>query len=143
MSRRIATFVWAALLLVPCAFFAVASTLTRNPAAERLVRPAFWAAVGVSALNVALSLVLPRQIAPARVHDREAVAFGRILLCLALCEAAAMAPIVAYLLTGDPRLLGVFATALLALALLYPSDARWEAARPSPGVVPGADRRVR
>jgi hypothetical protein len=37
---------------------------------------------------------------------------------------------VAYLITDDARLIGVFAVDLLAFALLYPSDQRWESVTP-------------
>ncbi len=83
----------------------------------------------MSALNVVLSRVLPPRVGTARA-GREATAFARQLLGWTLCDAATLFPLVAYVVTADPRLFGVFAVDVLALLTLWPSDARWEAALP-------------
>ena len=130
MTRRAARLIWAALLVTPFLFGAVAFAFARPPRSPEIVAPVFWLAVAASALNVALSRLLPPRLGPATASDGEAVAFTRLLVGFALCDAAAMAPLVAFMVTRDPRLLAVFALALLALVLLYPSDPRWEALRP-------------
>jgi hypothetical protein len=50
----------------------------------------------------------------------------------ALCEAAAIAPLVAFIVTRDVRLLGLVALDVLALILLYPTEARWRQLLPAP-----------
>jgi hypothetical protein len=83
--------------------------------------------------------VLPPRLGPARAHDRDAVAFTRAVVALALCEAAALAPVVAYIITRDPRLLAVLAADVGALVAFYPSALRWGALRP-PGDSDGLPR---
>ncbi len=131
MTRRAATLIWAALPATPFLFAAVAFDQARPPRAPELVGPVFWLAVAASALNVALSRLLPARLGPRAANDREAVAFSRLLVGFALCDAAALAPLVAFMVTRDPRLLAVVALGVLALALLYPTDRRWERARPA------------
>ncbi len=133
MNRRTATLVWAALLFVPLAFMAVAFTVPLP--VPRMVNPALWLAMGASALNIVLSRVLPPLLGPARAGNREAVAFTRMVVALALNEAAAMAPLVAYMVARDPRLLGVLAVDLLALFVLFPSEGRWAGFMPPAGGV--------
>jgi hypothetical protein len=141
MTRRTAKAIWAALLATPVLFFAVSAAVSRDAYAPRLAEPIFWLAVAVTAANVALSRVLPPRLGPGRAADREAVAFTRVLVGLALCDAAALAPLVAYMVTRDPRLLAVLAVAVVALALLYPSDPRWQ--RLMPAEAGPAPRRIR
>jgi hypothetical protein len=143
VTRRAAAFVWAALLVVPFAFLAVASGAASRAPVPELREPIFWTAVAASALNVALAWRLPPRLGPERASDVDAVAFTRVLVSLALGEAAAMAPLVAYMLTPDAWLLAVAAADLLALVLLYPSDRRWAALRPVPDVagMPAAEVR--
>jgi hypothetical protein len=133
VTRRTVTLVWAALLATPFLFAAVAFVHARPPRSPGLVGPVFWLAVAASALNVALSRFLPARLGPRAANDGDAVAFARLLVAFALCEAAAMAPLVAFMVTRDPRLLAVVAVDVLALALLYPTDRRWEQARPGAG----------
>jgi hypothetical protein len=132
MNRRTATLVWAAMLVVPFAFMGVALGAARHRAPPELEDPLLWSALAVSALNVVLARVLPPRLGPARAHDREAVAFTRVVVALALSEAAALAPLVAYILSRDPRLLAVLAADVLAHAALFPSVRRWEALLPAP-----------
>jgi len=89
----------------------------------------FWLTVVASAFNIALSRLLPPRLGPFRT-GREATAFTRLVVAWALCEAAALFPLVVWIVSGDPRLLGVCAVDLIALLTLYPSDARWESLSP-------------
>ncbi len=143
MTRRTAMLVWVALLILPLAFTGVALNVARDVIAPHLVQPVFWLALGASALNVVLSRALPARLGPARASDRDAVAFTRLLVGLSLCEAAAMAPLVAYMISRDPRLLGMLALDLAALTLLFPSEARWTQLLPGPNGGPEDDRTVR
>jgi hypothetical protein len=142
MTRRTATLVWAAFLATPFLFTAVVSGVAQGASAPRLAGPLFWLAVAASALNVVLSRTMPLRLGPRRANDRDAVAFTRILVGFALCDAAALAPLVAYTITKDPRLLGVAAVDLLALVLLYPSEPRWQSLLPDAAGAP-APRSVR
>jgi hypothetical protein len=139
MTRRTALFVWASMLLVPFAFAGVAFRGARAVVVPELVEPLFWGALLVAAGNVALARALPPRLHPPRAHGAEAMAFTRVLTSLALCEAGAIAPLVAYMLTNDARLLGVVAASVLALVLLFPTDRRWAALLPrrQPALTPG------
>jgi hypothetical protein len=130
MTRQAARLIWAALVATPVLFGAVAFGQARAPQAPALVAPVFWLALAAAALNVALSRLLPQRLGPAFAQDRDAVAFTRLLVAFALCDAAAMAPLVGFILTRDVRLLALGAAGVLALALLFPSDARWERLQP-------------
>jgi hypothetical protein len=130
MTRRTATLLWAAMLVVPFAFLGVALTVAHDHAAPALAGPILALAALASAANVVLAWALPPRLGPARARDRDAVAFTRVLVSLALCEAAALAPVVALVVTNDRRLLALLAAGVAALAALYPSDRRWEALRP-------------
>ena len=132
MTRRTARFIWAALVATPFLCGVVAWGFARAPRSPAIVEPVFWAAVAASALNLALSRVLPPRLGPAAAQDREAVAFTRLLVGFALCDAAAMAPLVAFMVTRDLRLLGLVLVDVVALLLLFPSDARWDRLRPGP-----------
>jgi drug/metabolite transporter (DMT)-like permease len=136
MTRRTATLLWAAMLVVPFAFLGVAFTIGGDHEARDLAGPLLGGAAGVSALNVVLAWVLPPRLGPSRAHDRDAVAFTRVLVSLALGEAAALAPVVAFMITRDPRLLAVLAADVAALLALYPTDGRWDALRPEGEGVP-------
>ncbi len=140
MSRRAATAVWAAMLVVPFFFLAVADTARWGAARPGTVALLFWLSVGVSVLNVVLSRVLPARLGPFHT-GAEATAFTRLLIGWALCEAAALFPLVAWIVSGDPRLIGVFGVDLIALVLLFPRDHRWSSLRPTH--VPSAARRGR
>jgi phosphotransferase system glucose/maltose/N-acetylglucosamine-specific IIC component len=134
ITRRAATLVWTALLVVPFSFLALAATVRWSAARSEAGPAAFWIAVAVAALNVTLSRVLPGRLRPSQA-GRQATVFARLVVAWALCEAAALFPLVAWIVTGDPRLVGVFAVGLLALLLLYPSDHRWASlAPPEPGI---------
>ncbi|HVH04414.1 MAG TPA: hypothetical protein VNE71_00265 [Myxococcota bacterium] len=125
MTRRIATLLWAALLVVPLAFLGVALTLHRGAPSTEHRTLFLWLAVAASAFNVALSRVLPPRLDSARGSGREAATLTRFLVGWSLCEAAALFPLVAYLVTRDVRLVVVLALDVIALVFLYPSDRRW------------------
>ncbi|WP_242337111.1 MULTISPECIES: hypothetical protein [unclassified Anaeromyxobacter] len=131
MTRRIATLLWAALLVLPVAFLGVAVTRARGASPGGHAALLLWLAVVASAFNVALSRVVPPRLEAARRGGRDAVTLTRFLVAWALCEAAALCPLVAYLVTRDPRLVVVLLLDLAALAFLYPSDRRWDRLAPA------------
>ena len=139
MTRRMAVALWAAMLVVPFAFAAVALRGAGAPAGAGLEEPLFWLAVLVAAGNVALARALPPRLHPPCEQDPEALRFTRVLVSLALCEAGAIAPLVAYLAARDARLLAVAAASVVALVLLYPTERRWAALLPrrQPVLTPG------
>jgi hypothetical protein len=130
VTRRAATAVWSAMLVVPFFFMAVADTARWGAARPGTTTLLFWLTVGVSALNLTLAHLLPPRLGPFHAGP-EATAFTRLLIGWGLCEAAALFPLVAWIVSGDPRLIGVFAADLLALLLLFPSDHRWASLRPA------------
>jgi len=129
VSRRAALFVWGSMVVTPLAFMAVAATKRWGHDPRDVAGFLFWLTVLASAFNIALSRLLPPRLGPVRA-GREATAFTRLAVGWALCEAAALFPLVVWIVSGDPRLLGVCAVDLLALVTLYPSDARWESLSP-------------
>jgi hypothetical protein len=128
-TRRAATLVWAAMLVVPFFFLALADTARWSGGRPGATTLLFWLTVAVSALNIVLSRSLPQRLGPFRA-GREATVFARLLVAWALCESAALFPLVSWIVSGDPRLIGVFGVDLLALVLLFPSDPRWESLAP-------------
>jgi hypothetical protein len=123
--------VWAALLVLPVAFGLVVVSVRGPAAADPRLAPLFlWLAVGAAAFDLVLARVLPPRIGARRASAPEAVAFTRLLLAWALCEAAAIFPLVAYTVTGDVRLLWVSGAGLAAVALLHPGERRWQALLP-------------
>jgi hypothetical protein len=140
MTVRTARIIWVALLATPLLFLGVAAAVSQEASAPWLAGPLLWIAAAASAVNVALSRILPPRLGPARADDREAVAFTRVLVGFALCDAAALAPLVAYMITRDPRLLAVLAADVVALLLLYPSDPRWQRLLPEPAGAPAPRR---
>ncbi len=141
MTRRIATLLWAALLVVPIAFLGVAVTLENHPPYTEHGALLLGIAVVASAFNVALSRVLPPRLEAIRRGGRDVVTLTRFLVGWALCEAAALFPLVAYLVSHDPRLVVVLALDMAALVLLYPSDRRWNRLAPAaPGGALAAHR---
>jgi hypothetical protein len=129
VTRRAATLAWGAMLVVPFFFMGLADAARWSGGRPAATAVLFWVTVALSTLNIVLSRVLPPRLGPFRA-GREATAFARLLVAWLLCEAAALFPLVAWIVTGDPRLIGVFAVDLLALVLLYPSDQRWESLSP-------------
>jgi len=141
-TRQAATAVWAAMLVVPFFFMALADTARWSGGRPAATAVLFWLTVAVSALNVVLSRVLPQRLGPFRA-GREATALARLVVAWLLCEAAALFPLVAWIVTGDPRLIGVFGVDLLALVLLYPSDHRWESLAPAEPEIQEITGRIR
>jgi len=129
VTRRAAILVWGSLLVVPFFFLAVASQVRWGRDQRDVADLLFWLTLVASAFNVGLSRFLPPRLGPYR-SGPQATAFTRLLVAWALCEAAALFPLVVWIVSGDPRLLGVCLVDLLALATLYPSDARWESLSP-------------
>jgi hypothetical protein len=129
VSHRVAVVVWGSMLLVPFFFLAVAAQHRWGHDPREVAGLLFWLTVAASAFNIALSRLLPPRLGPFRA-GREATAFTRLVVAWALCEAAALFPLVVWIVSGDPRLLGVCAVDLVALLTLYPSDARWERLTP-------------
>jgi hypothetical protein len=125
MNRSVALLVWSSTLLVPLFFGAVAEAVRGD--APHLAHNGllFWVTMATSAACIALSQVVPQKVAPVPA-GREATAFIRLVSGWALCEGAALFPLVAWIVTEDPRLLGVCAVDLLALVMLFPSEQRWE-----------------
>jgi hypothetical protein len=136
-TRRVAVLVWGAMLVVPFFFMALADVARWGDDGAGATSLLFWLTVVVSALHIVLSRALPARLGPFRA-GREATAFARLLVAWTLCEAAALFPLVAWIVTGDPRLIGVFGVDLLALVLLFPSVHRWESLLPVHD--PGAGR---
>ncbi|BDG03308.1 hypothetical protein [Anaeromyxobacter oryzae] len=131
-ARRAALVVWSALIVLPLAFLVVVLAVGGVDRASPAVAPLFfWIAIGASVLDLALAWLLAPRVGAKASSDPEAVAFTRLLFAWALAEAAAIFPLVAYLLTDDARLIGIFGVDLLALVLLFPSDQRWESMRPA------------
>jgi hypothetical protein len=129
-TRRTAVLLWAAMVAVPFAFLPVALTVPRGHAAPALAPALLALAAAVSVVNVGLAWWLPPRLGPARAHDPDAVAFTRALVAMALCEAAALAPVVAAMVAPEPRLLAVLAADVAALLGFFPSAGRWAALRP-------------
>ncbi len=125
MNRTVALLVWSSTLVVPL-FFAAMIEAVRGDAPHLPVNGIlFWVTLATSAICIALSQVVPGKVAAAPAGP-EATAFIRLVSGWALCGGAALFPLVAWIVTDDPRLLGVCAIDLLALGLLFPSQARWE-----------------
>jgi hypothetical protein len=130
VTRRAALLAWAAMVVVPFLFLGVAAGVRWGRAEPGQVTLLFWLTILVSAFDITLSRTLPPRIRPLRAGP-EATAVARLLVAWGLCEAAALFPLVTWIITGDPRLLGVFALDMLALVTLYPSEARWESLTPA------------
>ncbi len=129
MNRLVALLVWSSTLVVPLFFAAVAEAVRGDAPHLPVNGVLFWVTLATSAACIALSRMVPGRVA-AVPAGREATAFIRLVSGWALCEGAALFPLVAWIVTDDPRLLGVCAVDLLALVLLFPSEARWESMTP-------------
>jgi len=135
--HRGAVGVWAGMLLTPLLFAGVA--LARPPRPEirspELAGMFLWMAAAVAGLGIAMSRILPRHIGPrGDGASRDARAFARFLVAWAILEGAALFPLVAYLITGDPLLFLVALAAVAAHVSLFPTEERWRslAAQPLP-----------
>jgi hypothetical protein len=124
VNRSVARLVWASTLVVPVFFAAVAEAVRWGKAHLPESQLLFWLTVATSAACIVLARVLPPRIRPVAAGP-EATAFIRLVCGWALCEGAALFPLVVWILTDDGHLLVVWAVDLLALLVLYPSPARW------------------
>jgi len=137
--RRVALALWCGMLAQLALFFAMVLALTRpGPAFAPALAPD--RVLGLAAPLGLGGIVLSRLL-PARMRESsgrpETLGLVRFLVCWGVCDAAAVVPLVAYLLTRDVRLLAVFGAAALALALYYPSPDRWaKLAAPEEGAGP-------
>jgi hypothetical protein len=129
VSRRAATAIWAAMLVVPICFMAVASTARWGAAEPGTAALLFWVSVVVSVFTLTLAVRLPPRLGPFRAGPA-ATAFARLVVGWSLCEAAAFFPLIAWIVSGDARLVGESALDLCALGLLFPSDRRWASLLP-------------
>jgi len=130
MNRSVALLVWVSTLVVPLSFGAVAEAVRGKAPHLPANGLLFWISLATSVACITLSRVLPRRV-PAVPAGREATAFIRLVVGWALCEGAALFPLVAWIVTDDRRLLWVCAVDLLALVLLYPGQDRWERMLPA------------
>lgn len=139
-ARDVAWAIWVSMVAMPVLFLGVVLAL-QAPSHEVDGAPAevlVLLAVATSALGFLLARVLPPRIplnqAAGRAH---LTALTRLVVRWSLCEAVAIFPLVAYLVSHDRRLLAIFAVDLAALLLCFPSRARWRAALPpEPGPAP-------
>jgi hypothetical protein len=129
MNRKLAELVWLSTLVIPVFFGGMAEAVRWGSGHLPESGLFFWLSVLVSAACIALAHALPARLRPLPA-GREATAFIRLVCGWALCEGAAFLPLLAWILTDDPRLLGVCAVDLLALVTLYPSEARWASLLP-------------
>jgi hypothetical protein len=117
------------MVVLPFFFMAVADSARWGAVRPGTTTPLFWLTAAVSVVAIAASRLLPPKLGPFHA-GAEATAFTRLLVAWALCEAAALFPMVAWIVAGDLRLIGVFGVDVLALVLLFPSDHRWASLRP-------------
>ena len=143
--RKVAVMVWGAMLAAPVLFasmtlVAVAPHELRSPELSGLF---FWMAGAMVGLGVALSRLLPLRILPRDQRPRDTLAFTRLMVAWAILEGAAMFPLVAELVTGDPFLYLLCAVAVAAQLSLFPSEERWAAYAVQPLPSGGSGRMVR
>jgi hypothetical protein len=126
-TRRTAVVVWLGILLTPLFFAAVTAVVAppREMRSPELAGLFFWMAAAVVGLGIGLSRLLPLRIGATAQGARDPVAFTRLTVAWAILEGAALFPLVAQLVTGDPFQFLLTGVALAALVGLYPSEARW------------------
>jgi hypothetical protein len=144
-TRKVAVVAWGALLATPVLFagVTVASAPPQGMRSPELAGMFLWMSAAVVGLGVALSRLLPPRI---REHDqgpRDAVAFTRLVVAWGILEGAALFPLVAELVTGDPLLYALSAGAMAAQLSLFPSEARWKRFAVQPLASGGPGQRVR
>ena len=132
-ARDVAWAIWASMVAMPILFLGVVLAL-KEPSHEVHTAPSnvlALLAIATSALGILLSRVLPKRI-PARQGGGRAhlTALMRCVISWSLCEAVAIFPLVAWLVSHDRRLLAVFALDLAVLLLSFPTRVRWHAALP-------------
>jgi hypothetical protein len=144
-TRKVAVAAWGALLATPVLFagVTVAAAPPQGMRSPELAGMFLWMSAAVVGLGVALSRLLPPRI---REHDqgpRDAVAFTRLVVAWGILEGAALFPLVAKLVTGDPLLYALSAAAVGAQLSLFPSEARWKRFAVQPLASGGPGQRVR
>jgi hypothetical protein len=119
--------VWLGILATPLFFAAVTAVVAppREMRSPELAGMFFWMAAAVVGLGILLSRMLPRRIGQGGLGGRDPVAFTRLVVAWAILEGAALFPLVAQLVTGDPFQFLLTGVALSALVALFPSEARW------------------
>jgi len=142
--RRVALFLWTAMVGFLLAFLAMELGLGLPPAPADAPRGLLFAvAAATSALGIVLSRLLPPRIPARQAGGRPAaLALLRMVIGWALCEGPALFALAVHLLTHDARLLGLFAVDLLALLSLYPGERAWARLSVEQGP-PGTARMVR
>jgi hypothetical protein len=145
-TRRVAVIVWAGMMSTPVLFAGV-TLATRTPVEMRspeLSGMFHWMAAAVVGLGVALSSLLPPRLRSREQGSPDTVAFGRLLVAWAILEGAAMFPLVAVMVTGDPLLYAICAVAVAALASFFPTERRWRgnAVQPLPSGPSGRTDRL-
>jgi hypothetical protein len=124
VTRRLALVIWGAMMLVPLLFLAVADAVRWPSPLGADTGLLFGVTLAASALFISLAHLLPPSL-PSSSAGPGATVLVRMLVGWALCEAAALFPLMAWIVTGDQRLLGVCAVDLAALLTLFPREARW------------------
>jgi hypothetical protein len=122
----VAAFVWLSMLLAPVLFAGATAAAPSRPEMPQLEGLFRWLAAAVAGLGIVMSRVVPPRIGPRGPGvSREATAFTRLVLAWAILEGAALFPMAARLVTGDPWLFLVLAVVLVALASVYPGERLW------------------
>jgi hypothetical protein len=141
-ARDVAWAIWVSMVAMPILFLGVVLAL-KEPSHEVHAAPAGvlgLLALATSGLGILLSRVLPKRIPMRQVGGKpHLTALTRLVVSWSLCEAVAIFPLVAYLVTHDVRLVAIFAVDVLVLLLTYPSRARFDDYMPRE---PGSQRVV-
>jgi hypothetical protein len=144
-TRKVAVVAWGALLATPVLFAGVtiAAAPPQGMRSPELAGVFLWMSAAVVGLGVALSRLLPPRIREQDQGPRDAVAFTRLVVAWGILEGAALFPLVAKLVTGDPLLYALSAAAVAAQLSLFPSEARWKRFAVQPLASGGPGQRVR
>lgn len=124
-KRHVALLIWGAMLIgvLGTAVVAVAvSGVTRMPEAEAALAGMILTAAGLVA--TAASWLAPR-LARRSPEGSEGLALVRLVLALAMAEAACLLAAVGYMITGLGFTGVPFATGLLAFAARFPTRGTW------------------
>jgi hypothetical protein len=138
-ARDVAWFIWASMVAMPILFLGVVLALKEPSHEVHAVPSEVLGLLGIatSGLGILLSRVLPKRIPTRQVGGRaHLTALTRLVISWSLCEAVAIFPLVAFLVTHDVRLLLIFGVDVLVLLLSYPSRARWDDYLPREPVPP-------
>jgi len=125
VPRRIGLGIWASLVALLLLLAAVVMAVERDEAPGPR-GTLFALAFATSTLGIILARTLPPRISAQQAGGRPAAnALTRFAVGWALCAGVAVFPLVAHVLSRDPRLLWVFGADVLALVSLYPSANAW------------------